>query len=508
MRLEQVLHGVRIERRGGATSAEVRAIAFDSREVTKGTLFVAMRGGSADGSRFVSAAVAAGAVAVVTDAADAFVTLAEQFPKTPLFLVPHGRRALAALAANLYNDPQEQLALTGITGTNGKTTTAFLLDAMLHAAGRTTVLVGTIEYHVGAEVRPAPHTTPESSDLLRLLAEGAALGAGEAVMEVSSHALEQGRVYQLPFDVAVFTNLTQDHLDYHQTMEKYFAAKRALFDGGNGAPPRVAVVNLEDEYSGRLALAAREGGRGDLFLRAGDRRVPRGVSRAVCCRHALYARVALRRRRNCIAADGRRECTEHACRCSGGDGARAHAGADSRRRGSAASCAGTLPDGEARAAVYGGGGLRAYGRCPAERDCRRAGVRHSKCCEYRPRADAVRLRRRPRPGASGRAWAKLRGAGSDLCVLTSDNPRSEDPLAILDDVLPGLKESGAHYLVEPDRAEAIRLLLAQAKPGDIVLIAGKGHEKTQTIGADVLPFDDVKVAGAALAELGYAEGAR
>jgi UDP-N-acetylmuramoyl-L-alanyl-D-glutamate--2,6-diaminopimelate ligase len=507
MRLEQVLRGVRVERRAGPVSAEVRAIAFDSREVGKNTLFVAMSGGTTDGSRFVASAIAAGAVAVVTDAADAFVTLAEQFPKTPLFLVPHGRRALVRLAANLYNDPQDQLALTGITGTNGKTTTAFLLDAMLRAAGRATVLVGTIEYHVGDDVRPAPHTTPESSDLLRLLAEGAALGAGEAVMEVSSHALEQGRVYQLPFDVAVFTNLTQDHLDYHQTMEKYFAAKRALFDGGNGAPPRVAVVNLEDEYSGRLALAAREAG-AEIYsfgLEIGEFRAESVALSAAGMRFTLATPFG---------------DAEIASRLTG------RVNVQNMLAAATAAMARGLTLEQAAA------GAAALHHVPGRFQTVECGQPFTVVVDYAHTDDALRnltavarefvtsnaantgrvltlfgcggdrdRGKRPRMG-------KAAGAGSELCMLTSDNPRGEDPLAILDDVLPGLKESGVRYLVEPDRARAVRLLLAEAKPGDIVLIAGKGHEKTQTIGGDVLPFDDVEVARAALAELGHAEEAR
>lgn len=498
---------MRVERRAGPASAEVRAIAFDSREIGKGSLFVAMRGGTVDGSRFIAAAIAAGAVAVVTDAAEAFPVLAEEFPRTPLLLVPHGRRALAALAANLYNDPQEQLALTGITGTNGKTTTAFLLDAMLRAANRLTVLVGTIEYHVAGDVRPAPHTTPESSDLLRLLAEGAALGASEAVMEVSSHALEQGRVYGLPFDVAIFTNLTQDHLDYHQTMEKYFAAKRALFDGANGPPPRVAVINLEDERGGELALAAREAG-AEIYsygLDIGEFRAESVALTAAGMRFSLATPFG---------------DVEIASRLTG--------------RVNVQNMLAAATAGMARGLTLGqlAEGAAALHHVPGRFQTVEKGQAFTVVVDYAHTEDALRnltavarefvtadsansgrvltlfgcggdrdRGKRPRMG-------KAAGAGSDLCMLTSDNPRSEDPAAILEDVLPGLQESGTRYLVEPDRARAIRAVLAEAGPGDIVLIAGKGHEKTQTIGAEALPFDDAAVAATALEEMGYGEGVR
>ena len=174
--------------------------------------------------------------------------------------VEHGRRALAEASAAFFGHPERRLAATGITGTNGKTTTAFLIEALLNAAQRKTVLVGTIEYHVAGEVRPSVHTTPESRDLFELMAEGVAKGATELVTEVSSHALDQGRAAGVDFDVAVFTNLTRDHLDYHQTMEKYFAAKRLLFDGTLYPAPRVAVINAHDPHAGELAAAAAKAG--------------------------------------------------------------------------------------------------------------------------------------------------------------------------------------------------------------------------------------------------------
>ncbi len=508
MRLEQVLHGVEITKRAGPAggSAEVRAIEFDSREVGRGSLFVAMRGGSADGARFIADAVRSGAVAVVTDAAEAFATLEAEFPRLPMALVAHGRRALATLSANLYNHPEELLALTGVTGTNGKTTTTFLLDAMLRAAARATVLVGTIEYHVASDVRPSPHTTPESRDLLRLFAEGAALGATEAVMEVSSHALEQGRVHGLPFDVAVFTNLTQDHLDYHGTMAKYFAAKRSLFDGTatGGQPPRVAVINVEDDRGLELATRAREAGT-ELFsygLGVGEFRAesifvtPSGMQftlqtpwGAEEIHSRLTGRVNVQNMLAAAAAGlarglGLAQIAEGAAALDHVPG-----------RFQTVDCGqpftvvidyahtddaltNLLAVAREFAAPAGGRVLTLFG-CGGDRD----------------RA------KRPRMGAAA-------GAGSDFCVLTSDNPRGEDPQAILEDVLPGLRESGVRFVVEPDRALAIRALLATAREHDIVLIAGKGHEKTQEIAGEKLPFDDGEQAAAALREIGYKEAAR
>ena len=506
MRLEQILNGVDILRRAGPANAEVRAIEFDSREVRKGSLFVAMRGGSADGSRFVDAAAQAGCVAVVTDAAEAFVTLAEQNPRLPLILVPHGRRALATLAANLYNHPEEQLALTGVTGTNGKTTTAFLLDAMLRAAARATVLVGTIEYHVAGDVRPSPHTTPESRDLLQLFAEGAQLGATEAVMEVSSHALEQGRVHGLPYDVAIFTNLTRDHLDYHQTMQQYFAAKRALFDGSatGVAPPRVAVVNVEDDHGLELALRAREAG-AELYsfgLGVGEFRAEDIAITAAGMRFVLQTPW-------------------------GAEPVRSRLTGRVNVQNMLAAAAAAMARGVSLADIVRG--AAALDHVPGRFQTVDHGQPFTVVVDYAHTDDALRNLLSvagefaasehgrvltlfgcggDRDRAKRPLMGKAAGAASDLCMLTSDNPRSEDPQAILDDVLLGLKESGVRFLVEPDRALAIRALLAEAREHDIVLIAGKGHEKTQTIGAEQLPFDDAAVAARALEELGYDSGAR
>src|SRR3984957_18453030 len=207
---------------GGASNEPVTGIEYDSRRVRPGSVFVAMKGGSTDGNRYVDKAIAAGALGIITDSSNAFDHLLVYQAGTPVLEVEHGRHALAEASAAFFAHPEKKLAATGITGTNGKTTTAYLTEALLNSAARSTVLVGTIEYHVAGEVRPSIHTTPESRDLFELMAEGASRGASELVTEVSSHGLDQGRAMGLNFDVAVFTNLTRDHLDYHLTMEKYF----------------------------------------------------------------------------------------------------------------------------------------------------------------------------------------------------------------------------------------------------------------------------------------------
>ena len=244
----------------GDSTAPITGIEYDSRRVGPGAVFVAMKGGSTDGNRFISQAVAAGAIGIITDSARTFGHLVVHHPNLPAVHVEHGRRALAQASAAFFGHPEKKLAATGITGTNGKTTTAFLTESLLNSAGRSTVLIGTIEYHIAGETRPSIHTTPESRDLFELMAEGATRGATELVTEVSSHALDQGRMIGIPFDVAVFTNLTRDHLDYHQTMENYFAAKRLLFDGTVYTAPRIAVVNAQDPHAEELASAARKAG--------------------------------------------------------------------------------------------------------------------------------------------------------------------------------------------------------------------------------------------------------
>src|SRR5260221_162264 len=251
MTFQQLLEGAEVLSQSG--NPAVTGVEYDSRRVEPGKVFVAMKGEISDGNRFIDQAISAGAAAIVTVPAAHAPRAGVAWPK-----FPQGRRALARLSANFYNRPAERIANTGITGTNGKSTTAFLIESILRAAGRETALVGTIEYHVAGKVLPAPHTTPEALELNSLLAEGLNEGVTESVMEVSSHALEQERVFGIPFDVAVFTNLTRDHLDYHRTMEEYFRAKQVLFEGCGTTPPRAAVINIDDEYGRQLLSLTRK----------------------------------------------------------------------------------------------------------------------------------------------------------------------------------------------------------------------------------------------------------
>src|SRR5579864_4992405 len=245
MNFSELLHGLDVPPQG--SNPQILGLDYDSRRIKPGWLFVAMHGETTDGNRYIDAALSNGAVAVVSDSKDE-----PPRPGIPWVEVAHGRRALAVLSANFYGRPAEKLKIVGITGTNGKTTTSFLSESILRDWGKKPALVGTIEYHVAGRVLPAPHTTPEALELNQIFAEAVESGATHAVMEVSSHALEQERVWGVAYEVAVFTNLTRDHLDYHKDIESYFDAKSVLFRGCGGPPPRCAVINVDDEYGRAL----------------------------------------------------------------------------------------------------------------------------------------------------------------------------------------------------------------------------------------------------------------
>ena len=477
---------------------EIYGIEYDSRRIRPGFLFVAMRGESTDGNRYISAAIENGAVAVITDS--------DVTPREGICwarIVPgSGRRTLAILSSRFFGKPERKLHLTGITGTNGKTTTSFLLDSILNAAGRKSVLVGTIEYHIAGEIFESPHTTPESLDLQRLFAGGLHRGASEVVMETSSHALAQERTYGLPFDVAVFTNLTQDHLDYHHDFEQYFAAKRRLFEGVGAPPPRVAVVNTADEYGRRLVEFAEsrsevicygvEGGDvtvGNLQLgRDGIRFSMKTPAGQVEITSPLLGRVNVENILAASAAGVARGCSLEEIQ---------H-------------------------------GVAALKRVPGRFERVDCGQPFTVVVDYAHTDDALRnLLRLAREfvGVKGRVltlfgcggdrdktkrprMGRAAGEASDFVVLTSDNPRSENPMTIINQAREGLEATKARFTVEPDRRKGIEIAIREACPGDIVLLAGKGHERVQVLATGAIPFDDVAVAGEILQAAGFAQPAR
>jgi UDP-N-acetylmuramoyl-L-alanyl-D-glutamate--2,6-diaminopimelate ligase len=494
MTFQQLLDGAEVLAQSG--NPDVSSVEYDSRQVKPGCLFVAMRGESSDGNQFIAQAIRAGAVAVVTDSA-----AQPPPPGVGWALVPRGRRALARMSANFYKKPAERLAVTGITGTNGKSTTAFLLESILQAAKRKSALIGTIEYHVAGKILPAPHTTPEALELNRIFSEALGSGATDAVMEVSSHALAQERVYGVPFDVAVFTNLTRDHLDYHKTMDEYFAAKRVLFEGCGTDPPRAVVTNEDDDSGAKLAEFSRK--RSSVVLKYGWERgdlhadkveiTTRGTrfdlvtpEGKIAVFSALIGRVNVYNILAAAAAAFARGCASEAIgqgvaklACVPGRFERVdcdqpftvvvdYAHTDDALRNL------TVLGHELVSSAGAKGRVLTLFGCGGDRD----------------------RKKRPLMGEAA-------GRGSDFVVLTSDNPRSEDPLAIINDAVVGLQKTGVKYSVEPDRRKAIALAISEARPGDIVLLAGKGHEKVQVTRDGGAPFDDLEVARQALRAAGF-----
>ncbi len=474
----------------GVDAVEVSSVAYDSRKAQPGGMFVAVRGEKADGNKFVAAAIEKGARAIVSEQprpAEAPAPLA-------WIQVREARKALAAISANFCGRPAEALKLTGITGTNGKTTTAYLVDSIARAAGHGSGLAGTIEYRTPRGSRSASNTTPESLELQQFFAEVRGAGGTHAALEVSSHALAQDRVWACPFAAAVFTNLTRDHLDYHKTFEAYFAAKKRLFTGTGRGAPRVAVINSDDAYGRQLPglapstltyglAAGADVSAGKFALTvSGLEFTARTPAGAVEVRSKLVGRINVY---NILAAIG------------GG------------------LALGIPPDSIAR-------GVAALESVPGRFQRVDAGQPFLVIVDYAHTDDALRnliqTARELNPsgriitlfgcgGDRDRAKRPLMGeaAGSlsHSVVLTSDNPRTEDPARILNDALVGLQKVNANYVVEMDRARAIELALRDARPGDIVLLAGKGHETYQILNTGTIDFDDREVARAALRRMGF-----
>jgi len=499
MTWKEAIAAVRTIEVAGRGDVDVRDVQYDSRRVSGGDVFVAMRGGTTDGNRFIEAALRQGAAAIVTDSAEVFADLRERQPELALALVEHGRRALAEVSAAVFGHPERALKLSAVTGTNGKTTTAFLLEQMLQHVGRKCVLLGTIETHIAGAVRPSEHTTPESRDVLALFAEAVRAGCSEAVMEMSSHALDQERVWALPVDVAIFTNLTQDHLDYHGTMQAYARAKAKLFHGVGAPPPRIAVINDDADYAGfmidsydgeefvvRYGTTESANHRAERIELAPGRTAFDFVTPEATVRieSPLTGMVNVENLMAAMCAAMARGLSLDEVRTAAGMlksvPGRFEVVAGSQQSGFTVVVDYAHTDDALKnlialardlVAPHGGRVITLFG-CGGDRD------------------------RTKRP-KMGRAAAE----GSDLVIVTSDNPRTEDPLAIIDEILPGTREGRAEILVEPDRRAAIQLAIASARPGDIVLLAGKGHEKVQITAHGTTPFDDVAEAALALQSL-------
>lgn len=472
----ELVRGLPYLEMGGNMETEVKGIAYDSRQVRPGYVFVAVEGFSTDGHRFINQALGAGAVAVV-------MQKEVSLPSDVAYVrVADSRLALAHLSARFYGYPCQKLKIIGVTGTNGKTTTTHLLMAIYKKAGEKVGLIGTIANWIGERRLPVTHTTPESLDLQRLLAEMVAEGVTTVVMEVSSHALALNRVAGCAFNCGVFTNITQDHLDFHKDMEDYLAAKAKLFrELGAGGKAALAVINADDPRSGKIKAACRVpvytyGLSQQAEVRAEDIKVtPRGVSFTALTPWGK-ARVNLKLTGHFNVYNALAALT--------------------------ASVADGVPLQLAVQALEGVEGVR--GRFELV-DC---GQDFSVIVDYAHTPDGLEnVLHTARQITSGRLIC-LFGCGgdrdrakrplmgeiaarlSDLPIITSDNPRTEDPLQIIAQIEEGVKRVRLDYLVVPDRREAIRLAIKEARAGDTVLIAGKGHEDYQIIGTTKYPFDD------------------
>ena len=475
----------------GKNDAEVFDVTHDSRQAGKGALFVAVRGLTMDGHRFVADVMRRGAVGVISEL-DAPVNFQGAWLK-----VIDARTALAQAAAVINGNPSHDLKLVGITGTNGKTTTTYLTFALAEANGEKAAMLTTVEYRIGERSEPAVRTTPEASDTNRFLRRAVEHGCRMAVMETSSQAIDLHRCDALRFQVAVFTNLTRDHLDYHETMENYYDAKKKLFDGRLGEIPKLSVINIDDEYGARLAAELKsndqnvvtfalennsadltaenvevsliKGTTFDLITPRGTRKItsplvgkPHVYNMLAATAAALELGYDLDKisegLKTCVGAPGRFERVAH-------DGDFAVVVDYAHSDDALLNTLKTARD------LTGGQIITVFG-CGGDRD---------------------KTKRAPMGAVAGRH--------SDSVIVTSDNPRTENPLKITREIEAGLKKTACPYLLISDRREAIHQAIGRAKPGDVVLIAGKGHETYQIVGGDKFHFDDREIAREALEKL-------
>lgn len=492
MKLDLLLSATEISALAGDTDKDISQVTDDSRNIKKDALFVAVHGFKTDGHKYIAAALANGAAAVVIQDPS---YISQHYT---WLLVPDTHKALADLSAAFWGYPGGSLNVIGVTGTNGKTTTANLIAAVLEERGYSTGLLGTIHNRLGQEIFPVQHTTPEAPELQELLHDFLDKGAEYAVMEVSSHALDLQRVSSLEFDVAVFTNLTQDHLDFHGTMERYLASKSKLFLslGRNASKKRrkYAIINIDDPAGAKLAdmisvPRITYGMMNKADVRAEQVKVTaRGVSYLLSYSEKLIpvslkltgvfnvynslAAIAVGLVEN-VPIDSIISSLE---RISGISGRLEKVEGGQEFTVIVDYC--HTPDGldnclRTAREIAEGRVITVFG-CGGDRD----------------------KTKRPLMG-------EVAGRLSDYIIVTSDNPRSEEPQKIIDDIIPGLQQAlgKKQFIAESDRRKAIKLAIEKASPGDVVIIAGKGHEDYQIIGEQVLTFDDRQVASEAIKDI-------
>lgn len=475
-----------------AADTEIREVTCDSRKVQPGALFFALHGAKADGNAFIRDAVSRGAAGIVSED-----PAPQEIPSSVAWIqAREARKALAVAAANFFGHPAKALQLVAVTGTNGKTTTTSLIDAIVKASGAKTGLFGTIAYHTPLGEYPAPNTTPESVDLQGFLAEIRDEGGRFGVLEASSHSLSMDRLWGCHFTAAVFTNLTREHMDYHKTFEDYFAAKRVLFEGTGAGAPDVAVINTDDEYGKRLAgLAGKTVTYGlESDAEITTRKFQLTFSGLAFTAHTPNGKVQVASPLvgrinvyNILAAIGAAQALELSTEVIE---------AGIRNLDSVSGRFQRIDSGQPFFVVVD------YAHTD---DALENLIRTAR--ELNPKGRIITLfgcgggkDRTKRP-----VMGEVTGRLSDLTILSSDNPRSEDPLKIISDIIVGLQKTAGKYLIEPDRERAIGVAMDEARAGDIILLAGKGHENYQILADKTLEFDDREKARESLRERGYSK---
>ena len=493
-KLHELFHGTQTGLPPGASNLQIAQLTCDSRKVQSGALFFALHGAKADGNAFIQDAVKRGAIAIASER-----PAPADLPDTVAWIqVREERKTLAIAGANFYAHPANALQLVAVTGTNGKTTTTSLIDAIVKASGAKTGLFGTIAYHTPLGDYPAPNTTPESVDLQGFFAEIRDAGGRYAVLEASSHSLAMDRLWGCRFQAAVFTNLTREHMDFHKTFEDYFAAKKRLFAGTGAGAPEVAVLNSDDEFGKRLTGLATKTltygleSHADITTKKFQltfegltflAQTPNGKVNVVS---PLVGRINVY---NLLAAIG-------AAQALGLSNEVIETGI--RKLESVSGRFQRIDLGQPFLVIVD------YAHTD---DALENLIRTSR--ELNPKGRIITVfgcggekDRTKRP-----VMGEVTGRLSDLTILSSDNPRSEDPLKIISDVIVGLQKTAGKYLIEPDREKAIGMALDEARPGDMVLLAGKGHENYQILADRTFEFDDREMARRALRDLGF-EGPR